>query len=296
MTEVGSRAEAIVPALRARLTRGLTVFVFHDVTPSPSPFQRAGRSYTSPEVFARQVEWIARRFTMIEPTALGSLGGSGRLPPDSALVTFDDAWAGVFRRALPMLAERGIPALCFVNMGTVEGDPDVAAVKRYEGSTYGPLDLAAGGNRIAELRERYGNDAEFRAYEGETATPDDLERAARLGNAWLGSHLYHHWDIPAISSDLYEDSFRRNADALARYDNVLPAFATPRGVAGGDGLDPFKVPLSCGARVVFVAQGGQNRSADANVLDRVWFPPEPSRDRDWWYATHRRRVLRTRAS
>jgi peptidoglycan/xylan/chitin deacetylase (PgdA/CDA1 family) len=285
----------LIPTLRSRLTRGLTVFVFHDVTATPSAFQQEGRSSTSPEVFERQIDWIAERFDLIAPTALRRLGGSGELPRNAAMITFDDSWAGVFRLALPMLAERGIPALCFVNMGTVAGDPDLAAVSRYEHEWRAPLDLESGGAAIEAICERYANDPGFRDYQGETATHDDLLHSRQLGTAWLGSHLYHHWDVPAIASDLYEDSFRRNTAALARYENALPVFATPRGYAGDAHVDAFEVPFRCGAKIVFVAQGGQNRSADSNVLDRVWFPPEPSTSREWWYATHRRRVLRGRA-
>ena len=80
------------------------------------------------------------------------------------MITFDDSWAGVFRLALPLLAERGIPALCFVNMGTVAGDPDLAALTRYLKEPPPPLGLEAGRAFIADIRGRYGEDPAFRAY------------------------------------------------------------------------------------------------------------------------------------
>jgi peptidoglycan/xylan/chitin deacetylase (PgdA/CDA1 family) len=301
---IGSRAERVLPAWRAALTRGLTVFVFHDVTASPSAFQRAGNSYTSPECFEHQIAWIAERFTLVVPSRLRLLGGSGGLPSNAAMITFDDAWAGVFRTAIPILRARDIPALCFLNMGTIAGDPDLAAVRRYERARApeekptlaGHLDLAAGARAVAEVADRYGSDPAFREYEGTIATEGDLAQVAHGGDVWFGSHLYHHWDLATISDDLYEDSLRRNLDALARYANSLPAFATPYGSADDHRADAFALPLRTGARMVFTGTGNQNRDPDSAILDRVWFTPEPTTRKDWWYATHRRRIIGSYAS
>ncbi len=304
VTAVGSRADRLIPVWRAALTRGLTAFIFHDVTASPSSHQRTSRSYTSPEVFAEQIAWIEGRFTIVSPPSLPQLGGTGPLPSDAAMITFDDSWAGIFRLALPMLRERGIPAMCFLNMGAVAGDPDLSAVRRYEHAMSmrsrsldtGVLDRTAGARVLAVIRDRYGDDPGFRRYQGPTATPGDLEEAANAGNVWFGSHLYHHWDLRCIATDLYEQSFDDNSAALSVYPNTLAAVATPYGYAGEAGADPCAIPAARGARVVFTGAGNQNRAADLFRLDRVSLPPEPSSAREWWYATHRRRVLGRRTS
>jgi peptidoglycan/xylan/chitin deacetylase (PgdA/CDA1 family) len=301
---VGSRAERVLPAWRAALTRGLTVFVFHDVTASPSAFQRAGNSYTSPECFEHQIAWICERFQVVAASRLRRLGGSGELPPNAAMITFDDAWAGVFRTAIPILRARDIPALCFLNMGTIAGDPDLAAVRRYErarapakkSTLGGHLDLSAGSHALAEVGRRYGGDPAFREYEGTIATYDDLAQVAHDGGVWFGSHLYHHWDLATIADDLYQDSQQRNVEALARYPNSLRAFATPYGFADDHPANALAVPLRTGARVVFTATGNQNRAPDSTILDRVWFPPEPTSRQHWWYAAHRRRIIGSHAS
>lgn len=257
------------------------------------------KSYTSPAVFRRQLAWIGRRFTVVDPPRLRQLGGDGELPANAAMITFDDAWAGVFRVGLSILREFQMSGLCFLNMGTVGGAPDLAAVRQYEGAksrfaasdSQRPLDRDTGCQIVRDIRERYAGDAAFRAYQGPTATRDDLAQAAQAGNVWFASHLYHHWDIRSISAELYEHSFTQNADALSAYPNNLPAFATPHGYAGSQGPDPFPVPARHGARVIFTGTGSQNRVADSPVLDRVWFPHEPASSREWWYATHRRRAL-----
>jgi peptidoglycan/xylan/chitin deacetylase (PgdA/CDA1 family) len=300
---VGAGADRLIPACRTALTRGLTVFIFHDITSAPSGHQCASGSYTTPRAFEEQLRWITRRFTVVAPHWLPQLGGDRPLPANAALITFDDSWAGVFRTGVPILRKAGTPALCFLNMGTVAGDPDVAAVRRYEALNpppdgphlERPLDLAAAERVLRVIRERYGDDERFADFQGVTATPDDLDAVAD-SDVWLGSHLYHHWDLRQASASLYKDSFDKNAAALGRYPNVLPAFATPHGFGGDERTDVLRIPLNSGARVVFTGLGNQNACAEGQVLDRVSFPLEPTSEADLWYATHRRRVVGSLAS
>ena len=41
---------------------GLTVFVFHNVTSDPSPFERRHQLALSVQAFARSIEWIGRHY------------------------------------------------------------------------------------------------------------------------------------------------------------------------------------------------------------------------------------------
>jgi hypothetical protein len=144
---------------------------------------------------------------------------------------------------------------------------------------------------VTEVRARYATNRAFQAFQGATATHEDLTDAGKGGNVWFGSHLYHHWDLRFITSDVYEESFSANAAALSEFSNSVPAFATPHGYAGDTDL-----PAKLGARVVFTGTGNQNRASNLPVLDRIVLPPEPSNPHEWWYATHRRRILGRRAS
>src|SRR5581483_1023805 len=111
------------------------------------------------------------------------------------LVTFDDAWAGVFRTAVPILESLGVPAVCFLNMATVAGAPDLAAVRRYERlrSPDGrsrldrDLDAETAVALIGQIEDTYGSDDEFLRFQGATALEDDLLRTSGHG-VWLGSH------------------------------------------------------------------------------------------------------------
>jgi peptidoglycan/xylan/chitin deacetylase (PgdA/CDA1 family) len=280
--------------LRSLLTRGLTVFVYHDVTERPSEFLKISGDFTRPDFFEQQLDWIRERFTPIAPVDLPQLGGTRKLPANAALITFDDAWAGVFRNALPILASRGIPSLCFVNMATIQGTPDLAAVRRYERITLTTkrsrlddnLDNGKAAQVLSTIEEQYGEDTDFRRFQGDTATVDDVLDAP--GDFWLASHLFHHWDVESVSSDVFIASARQNWEALTSFPNALHAIATPWGRRSEWVVDRAR---ELEIRTVFVASGGQNRDPEAFVLDRLQVEPEPSGPEDWWWATHRRRLF-----
>jgi hypothetical protein len=299
---IGSRIDDHSRVPRAHLSRGLTVFAFHEVTATPSEFQRASEGYVSPEAFRKQIEWIGERFEFIAPTALPQLGGRRHLPARAALVSFDDAWAGVFRVGLPILGSLDVPALCFLNMATVQGTPDLSAVRHYERvhpPSAGPrLDRRINADEadavLQEISAVYQHHEDYVRFQGTTATREDLDAVLATWNTvWFGSHLYHHWDIRRISDGLFARSLRANSRALSSYGNSLPALAIPYGheLDGNRGLlQDQGVPL------LFVATGAQNRDPGAPVLDRVVLEPEPSGRRDWWYSTYRRRLFGSLAS
>lgn len=285
--------------LRSHLLRGLTVFAFHEVTDEPSEFLRRRQIFTTPAVFERQIRWIRDRFDVISPTWLPQLGGEGELPTNAALITVDDAWAGAFRIGVPILESLSVPALYFINTATVEGAPDLGAVRAYE-----RLHPPVGGPRLArkhtlataqvilhEIAARYQTDPAFTSFQGATATAEDLAPAAGTGSVWFGLHLHHHWDLDLVDRELLEASLQDNARAIGLYGNALPAFASPYGR-----LAPLLLPVAHahGVTAVFGVGGKQNGSAAAPLINRITLPDEvdvPPVPAQWWYATHRRRMF-----
>lgn len=295
-TAVGPVAERRSARLRSYLLEGLTVFIFHEITDRPSEFQRRASIYITPALFEQQVQWICQRFEVIPPTGLRQFGADVAPPANAALITFDDAWAGVFRLGLPMLGSLDVPALCFINTATVDGAPDLGAVRLYErlhvAAGRSSLDrehtLSTGTGALKAITERYHDEPQFAAFQGATATTEDLARAARSGRVWFGQHLHHHWDLALVDDQLFAASLQDNARALEVYGNRLPAFAPPFG-RGMPSLLP--IAQQAGMSAVFAASGGQNRSPDGPVLDRVTLPTDRETPAEWWYETHRRRIF-----
>jgi peptidoglycan/xylan/chitin deacetylase (PgdA/CDA1 family) len=282
--------------LRTALTNGLSVFLFHNVSSEPSPFQRKTQSFTTPVVFREQIAWIRNRFTIIGADQLVQLGGTARLPSNAALLTFDDCWSGIFEEAVPYLIHNQLPALCFLNMATIGGDPDFAAVEYYERElglqrARPPYDAQAAAQRINAIRHRYVGDFKFAEFQGRTATLGDLRNAAASGLITFGSHLYHHWAVSDLTADAFCDSFVANRAALSAFGNQSAAIAIPYGDLGVHAEQISSASRALGTHVMFVGTGSQNYDDKSFVLDRVWFPPEPSGPADWWYSVHRKRVM-----
>jgi len=115
---------AAIPA-STRLVRGLsppqawTAALFHNVEAVETPLTAGlGVTYT-PAAFHRWLDTCEGRFRFVSLDELdGPMDGGGR--QRRLLVTFDDAYVSVARHAAPLLADRGIPSVFFVNAGLLD--------------------------------------------------------------------------------------------------------------------------------------------------------------------------------
>lgn len=68
-----------------------------------------------PKEFARQLDWISRRFQVLRLEDLSAyLAGRGLLLRDSVIITFDDGYADNSHVVKPLLIGRGMPAVFFI--------------------------------------------------------------------------------------------------------------------------------------------------------------------------------------
>ena len=69
----------------------------------------------SVEMLERQLEWIGRRYRFLTLDELGAqLERNEPFSKPSAVITFDDGYAGVYHHAWPLLKRKGIPAGAFI--------------------------------------------------------------------------------------------------------------------------------------------------------------------------------------
>ena len=147
----------------------------------------------SPEEFRKQVAFLDRHFRFIDPhELLRLLDGTGGVPRDALLVTFDDCYRDLLATALPILAERDAPALAF-------------AVTGLPGAT-NAWDAAAGGEPMQLL------DA------------DELRAVAEQG-VEIGAHSRSHAKLTGLP-----DAELRSELTVAFGDPYLPLLAYPYGV------------------------------------------------------------------
>jgi peptidoglycan/xylan/chitin deacetylase (PgdA/CDA1 family) len=91
------------------------VVMYHyvrDSSQTPFPAIRA----LAPGAFVRQLDWLQSQYTVVAPHQLeAALDGRADLPPDAALLTFDDGIADHYATVLPLLSERGLSGVFFLS-------------------------------------------------------------------------------------------------------------------------------------------------------------------------------------
>jgi len=97
------------PALRGKVY----IFCLHDISPEAAPHHYNGYS-TTPERFAKQVEFICKHFEVIP---VSQLANPGQLSQKKAYacITFDDGFLSVLQVAAPLLHSMQVPFSVFIN-------------------------------------------------------------------------------------------------------------------------------------------------------------------------------------
>lgn len=94
------------------------IFTFHRVT----DLTRDTIS-VPPDAFRERIAYVARHHDVVDiGTALAAIRTGRRLRRPLAAITFDDGYRSVFQHARAILAERGVPACCFVATDVVGTD------------------------------------------------------------------------------------------------------------------------------------------------------------------------------
>ncbi len=110
----GLRAFAI-PAVMRRLREAGVVLCYHNVLPQRNAGAAGDRAiHLALERFAEQINWLVRRYAVVSLAEFIARVRAGRPLGGVATVTFDDAYAGVFVHAWPLLRDLGVPATVFV--------------------------------------------------------------------------------------------------------------------------------------------------------------------------------------
>ncbi|MDO8505874.1 MAG: polysaccharide deacetylase family protein [bacterium] len=257
---------------RPFLKNSLAIFLYHDVSDTPSEFSRMYDLNVPPRVFRFQMQFIKKYFNIVSPDDILR----GHIPPRAALVTFDDGLRGYFQNAVPILSEYKIPSIIFLNMEPIQGGvfwsglitylcskrPDfVTLLKRKSAYTLGkkPLYLYCAKSLVKEYLERQAETfkAEVEAFIGEFAREDDLCKVARNPLIFFGNHLFNH-EVPMLMSDeALVDSFSKNTFALKQYSCYRDWFSFP-----------FGQPTTCftDKQVVLIRQHGAQKICSAYPL------------------------------
>ena len=221
------------PLFRWRASRRLAVLAYHEV-------EDADR-------FAQHLDHVKRT---MHPVSLeeveAAASGRGGLPHRAVLVTSDDGHRSVYETALPLLRERGLPAVFYVVAGLVGTDvpfwwEEVKALARAGGAASGfdglapealakALKYVPDGQRLAALDELRRTS---------TAPPPPMPQLRReelreleAGGVAVGNHTLTH---PCLRYCSEEKVRHETSEAHRRLTDVLghppTSFAYPNGSA-----------------------------------------------------------------
>ncbi len=251
------------------------VLVYHKVDTG----LELGVNVVSPRAFARQMEWLAAR-GLAGVSLAEAIDGRARAG-ESVVLTFDDAYDGLLRYALPVLARFGFRGTLFAPSAFVGRTS--AWDTRLLGRRYRHLDRAG-------LREFFAAGCEVGSH---SATHADLRRVggARLAGEIAGSRAALEEIVRApVAAFAYPfgraDARVREAVARAGYraacgggawraDGSVDRYAIPRlGVRAVDGIGAFRAKVAGGriARVERVKESIAHFAAGGTAPLRALVP------------------------
>ena len=98
-------------------TAGITVLIYHRVGAGSG-----GQMNLDPEVFDRQVAWLAANHRLVDlASAVAELGGRGPVEP-AVVITFDDGTSDWIDTVAPILVRHRAPATFYLTTAYPEGD------------------------------------------------------------------------------------------------------------------------------------------------------------------------------
>ena len=118
-SEAFARFVGLLECLGDRRSNLLRVLTYRRVDfPSARPELYPGTISARPDDFARQMQYLARNYQVVDMAdVLSTLRCGEELPPRSVLITFDDAYCDFVTHAWPVLNRHGLPVTLFVPTG-----------------------------------------------------------------------------------------------------------------------------------------------------------------------------------
>jgi peptidoglycan/xylan/chitin deacetylase (PgdA/CDA1 family) len=142
--------------------------------------------------FHRQIEYIQKRYTVIGAERLiEAVTADVTLPPEPALLTFDDGYLDHFTNVFPLLDAKDLPG-CFFPPVRCVLDREVLDVNKIHHVLASPVSPAEIADRLFELMEAWGN-------------PDALRSREAYQAAAAGDHRFDEPEVVLIKRMLQRD-------------------------------------------------------------------------------------------
>ena len=285
----------------------ITVFLYHEISDTPTEFSKSFGLCVSNQVFRKQVGWIRKNFTIIHPS---DLLHPKKIPSNAALITFDDGFRGAYHNGISYLIKNEIPSLMFLNMGCIlDKTPLESALACYYASKENtsiffsdqgplknvPLHLSITPNMMKQYLTKYA-DSEYKniiIYQGELASIGEINGYINSDFHLLGNHLYQHWNAEALSDEEFIHMFNKNRELLSDSETAIDFFAFPNGQPDTCFSQRHLTLLKeAGVKKIFYSSGGINNDSSDLLLNRtVLFDADNTNWKLWKRYTNANRIV-----
>ncbi len=226
--------------------RAVRVLLYHAVAPEEPEAIAGLHTCVSADAFRQQVEFLASRYNIVSlPQLLAA-----DCPDRALLLTFDDGYRCLAEHVLPLLRERGLPAVVFLVTDTLSGRPlwndalhwhlrhgpdadrrALADVVRVDPTTGAASILSAAVEQYPEREIRAmldGAPDAARACDGLYLSWADVEAWSRAGITF-GSHTHTHANLRQLDAGRLREELTRSRRIIAERLGTCDAVAFPFG-------------------------------------------------------------------
>jgi peptidoglycan/xylan/chitin deacetylase (PgdA/CDA1 family) len=213
------------------------ILAYHNVIQTSTERRGDTSLHLSLADFLEQISWLESQFRIVPLTAL--LGDTSDAA-NMAAITFDDAYAGAVRSAIPALVEREHPATIFVCSGwdgkTLPWWDALATAAGLNESIRQSVLTTCGGRTNAALR--WAAEKGIRRVElppeYHIAEPAEIQALSRMAGVTIAMHTHTHPNLTVLPDEDLQSELRLSLDhTRGRYPESVPLLAYPYGLSNG---------------------------------------------------------------
>ena len=279
----------------------LSIFNFHEITNQPSEYQKKHKIYHSLEEFVNIIEWISNNYEFTSPNEIEE----SKNKCQSALITFDDGFDGVFKNALPYLIKKKIPSLHFLNMGPIVNDkPSVISIIEYLNLYDKRFKNFLSSKKIKfpiyEVNPTILNDfkdlnslnnKEITKFQGNLVNFETLKKYQDNNFVFYGNHLYDHWNVIKLNKSEIYNFYFTNRLILKEFKNFVDIFAFTHGIPSKNfSKSNLNQILSFNPKFIFFSSGGVRQSKN-KIFDRTFLTYNEIENKHFYYRKFRAKFI-----
>ena len=273
------------PYLKFRNKNKITIFVFHEVNDNPSDYVKENNLNLTINEFKKIVGLIEDNYNLISPKIIENKNNI----ENSALITFDDGYLGVFDNALAYLVEKKIHSLHFLNMAPIlEKKANISSTIQYlekfdsnfqkfikKENLKKPTYLSISPQIFSKFLNEFGGISKnilnkILKFQGKLVDQDKLTYWDKSNYVHYANHLFDHWNTITLDSSNLEYQYFQNLKYLKVYNNFINLFAFTNGQPDTCfNIDNLNILKKINPNLIFAASSGQNKISNKILLDRL---------------------------